>query len=342
MRASAPRIVGIDVARGFAVLGMFVAHTYPRIGDEELLVDGRSSILFATLAGVSLGLISGGAQPAQSGRTRIRRGVAIRAVVLFVLGIALSLLPSHIAIILDYYGIMFALMIPALFLPRWVLIGLAAAFTVLAPLAAWWASAIDPVNDWGSVALEYLLLGSYPALVWLPFLLVGLACTRFGLTRANTQHWMMLGGVAAMVAGYGSSAVLPGSTALAHSGSTAEVVGSGGFAIALVGVLLWLDRFRVSRLALHPVASAGSMPLTIYTLQILLLAGCVAFGGSVAWVPDYPGFPLMAMLIVASLLFSEAWRHFLGAGPLERMLRLLSGFDRAALGRATPRGRRHT
>jgi uncharacterized membrane protein YeiB len=70
------------------------------------------------------------------------------------------------------------------------------------------------------------------------------------------------------------------------------------------------------------------MPLTIYTLQILLLAGCVAFADTAAWVPEYPGLPLMFGLMMASVIFSMLWRRLFGAGPLERMLRRLSGFDR--------------
>ncbi|HEY8589621.1 MAG TPA: hypothetical protein VIL55_08725, partial [Naasia sp.] len=59
------RIGGVDVARGVALLGMFVAHLLP--GEGETLADGRSSVLFATLAGVSLGLMTGGANPAPRG-----------------------------------------------------------------------------------------------------------------------------------------------------------------------------------------------------------------------------------------------------------------------------------
>ncbi|MEX1079311.1 MAG: DUF418 domain-containing protein [Homoserinimonas sp.] len=330
MSTATPRIVGIDIARGLAVLGMFIAHTYPQVGQEELVVDGRSSILFATLAGVSLGLLTGGEHPESSSPAAARRGVAIRATFLFLLGVPLALLPSHIAIILDYYGIMFALMIPALFLPRVVLAGLAAFFAVAAPIAAAWVAAAGEQSGWTEVAVQYLLLGSYPTLVWLPFLLVGLLCTRSGLTRAVTQRWMVIGGVAAMVVGYGAAFALPSVSAEAHSGSTAEVIGSGGFAIALVGVLLWTARFRPSRLALYPIAATGSMPLTIYTLQILLLTGCVVFSEA-PWALDYPGLPLMVGLIVCSLAFSMVWLRFIGAGPLERLLRYLAGFDRTAV-----------
>ena len=77
------------------------------------------------------------------------------------------------------------------------------------------------------------------------------------------------------------------------------------------------------------------MPLTIYTLQVLVLAGCSWPAGTVAgtvdWVPEYPGWPLLIGLTIASLLFAMVWwRRFFGAGPLERLLRLVAGFDRGA------------
>ena len=59
----ASRVVAVDVARGLAVLGMFAAHMWPRVELDERVFDGRSAILFATLAGISLGLSSGGARP---------------------------------------------------------------------------------------------------------------------------------------------------------------------------------------------------------------------------------------------------------------------------------------
>ena len=58
--AGTGRIGGLDLARGLAVLGMFGAHL--DIGTEltadpaswAAVVDGRSSILFATLAGLAV------------------------------------------------------------------------------------------------------------------------------------------------------------------------------------------------------------------------------------------------------------------------------------------------
>lgn len=80
---------------------------------------------------------------------------------------------------------------------------------------------------------------------------------------------------------------------------------------------------RGIRLVLFPVAAAGSMALTIYTAQAIGLAITrdIASGGADVWF--YPE-PTLAVLILAALVFATLWRALLGAGPLERLLRLLS------------------
>lgn len=325
----APRIVGLDVARGLAILGMFVAHAVPRDGESELLVDGRSSILFATLAGVSLGIMTGADRPIARDR-RIDRSLSIvmRALMLFLLGLVLVSLDSGIAIILDYYGIMFLLLVPLLFLPRWALATLALVIAFGAPRLAIAAESAD-VGAVAAVFAEYLLTGFYPAVVWLPFLIAGLIAARSDLRNSRTQQAMVAGGSLLAVLGYGAALVLPGVTAEAHSGSTAEVFGSGGVAIAVIGMLLWLtagDRQlgRAARAVLWPIAAAGSMALTLYTMQIVALAVVNVLRGDSGGVIAYPGWPLLIGLIVISLFFASAWRSMFGAGPLERLMARLS------------------
>jgi uncharacterized membrane protein YeiB len=324
-----PRIPAVDIARGFAILGMFVAHAMPRANEAELLVDGRSSILFATLAGVSMGLLSGAMDPPPPGeRSSIRRVVLVRALVIFLLGVLLWTLGSEIAIILDYYAIMFLLMLPLLFAGRVALLTTAAVLLLAAPILA---RLLDPGSRVPESVLdvgrEYLLTGYYPALVWLPVLLLGLVAARSGLERRRTQAWLVGGGSVAAVAGYGGAFLLPGGTAEAHSGSTAEILGSGGTALAILGLLLVATTAgrlgEGARVVLWPLGAAGGLALTVYTAQIVVLA--MAAGARDAGGPDYPGWPLLIGLALASLAGASLWRYFLGRGPLERLLTALAG-----------------
>lgn len=325
--SSASRVVGIDVARGFAIIGMFGAHVIPRTNNADMFVDGRPSILFATLAGVSLGIMTGSERPIGRGRRPDRVvGIIIRALILVVLGVWLDDFDGTPAVILHYYGMMFLLLIPVLFLSRWVLALMAAVLAFAAPvLAAVLHGAGPPPLPFLGDIRNLLITGEYPALIFLPFLLVGLVAARSGLGRARTQVWMVAGGTIVSVLGYGSALVIPGVGARAHSGTTAEILGSGGLAIAVIGALLWLTSperaglGRTRRAIYWPIGASGSMALTAYTAQILILALCVELD-DYPWSLDYPGWPLMIWMTLGTLLVASLWRRFLGKGPLEQLL----------------------
>jgi uncharacterized membrane protein len=113
------RLVAVDLARALAVFGMYVVHIGPRLSATDgvdswfrYLADGRSSALFATLAGFSLILIAGHLEPktglaGQQGKAQI----AIRAVMLVALGTALCLVYGDLVII-PFYGVYFLLALP--------------------------------------------------------------------------------------------------------------------------------------------------------------------------------------------------------------------------------------
>jgi uncharacterized membrane protein YeiB len=97
-----------------------------------------------------------------------------------------------------------------------------------------------------------------------------------------------------------------------HSGGVAEVLGSGGFAVAVIALCLLAS--RPLRWALVPLAALGSMPLSAYAghiVAIVLIAGPQAFLSSAA---DWGWFSLW--LVITTTL----WAMFLGRGPLERLV----------------------
>lgn len=346
------RFTGVDAARGLAIVGMIAAHTIPRADrDLELLVDGRPSILFAVIAGVSLGLMTD-ARSASADRLRRRRArasLAIRAAALFVLGLVLWMLVTNIAVILDYYAVMFLLMIPLLFAPRWVLALVGAALLAAGPFLV---SAVDGVPSFlvfSGIGLDdrlatlaanplvplvdVLFTGYYPALLWLPLLCAGLIAARSDLGATRTRWVMVAAGAMASLAGYGSGALLPGVTAEAHSVTPAELLGSGGLAIALIGLaLLVLDPpqpsavTRAVALVARPLAAIGSMPLTVYTGHILVIAALAALWGlgpAAAYSPA-EGWWVLAGLIVLAAVGALLAQQFGRRGPLEAAISALS------------------
>ena len=212
------RVVGIDVARYLALVGMIATHalvtTTPDGGvtTVQLIAGGRASALFAVLAGVSMALMSGGRTPV-TGRERagVAAGLAVRALIVFAIGLGLGALPTTIAIILSYYGVLFLLGIPFLGLRARSLALVAIAWALVSPLVSHVVRPELPPRTLDSphptalmdhpfvLLTELLFTGYYPAVPWLTYLLAGMAVGRCDLRRVGTAvRLVVIGGAAAV------------------------------------------------------------------------------------------------------------------------------------------------
>ncbi|QTE28672.1 heparan-alpha-glucosaminide N-acetyltransferase domain-containing protein [Pengzhenrongella sicca] len=332
------RIVGIDVARGLAVLGMITAHVGV-IGTEFFsptgwlaVVDGRSAATFAVLAGVSIALLSGGPQPATGVRlTRARIRLWVRALVLLALGFVLTGLGTPVAVILPSYAAYFVLALPFLRTRSAVLLGWAAAVAVLGPPVCFaLEDALAGYTGPLTLAVELVISGYYPAGIWMAYVLTGLAVGRLDLGRRDVRERLLLAGPCLAVLGYvgGGLALRAGLaggadptvlrllTTVPHSDTTFEVVGNIGVALAVLGGCLVLAE-RAPRLV-YPLAATGALSLSAYSFQIVAIA---ALGDVVVRQPHVGTH--LAFLAV-TLLAASAWHAWLGRGPLERVLHGLS------------------
>lgn len=324
------RFAGVDAARGLAIVGMLWAHTAAD-GTRQALADGRSAVLFATLAGCSIGLLTGGARP---GRGRDRRdalvSVALRGLVLVALGLALWTLGTPIAVVLDTYGVLFLILLPVVFAPVPVVAGVALVAALAGPLivAAVGEDLQTPftAQRLAHLPAEWLVTGYYPGVVVAAYLCAGLLVARAGLARRRTLVAMVGAGAASSALGYGGAA-LAGLDASAHANTTAEVLGSGGLALAIIGALELLcsspSTGRIAGAVLRPLIAAGRMPLTIYTGQLLALAVWLTTpaAGDPPWIESWA---LLAGLLIGSLTFASLWQRFVGRGPLEDLLTRLT------------------
>ncbi|WP_314411773.1 DUF418 domain-containing protein [Streptomyces kroppenstedtii] len=239
LTSSAGRLIGIDLARGLAVLGMYAAHVGPEpavggpLGFLAELARGRSSALFALLAGFSLVLITGRPRPrtGRAGRQAVGR-IVLRALILIAASYALTALDTDVEVILAFYGLIFLLVLPLYRLRARTLALLAAASALLMPVLLYeiqqaiqdgdWADTIIAADPLARVSgtdglLELLFTGAYPALTWMPFVIAGMAVARLDLSRARTRTRLALTGGGLAVLGYGGSWVamhlVPGAVA---------------------------------------------------------------------------------------------------------------------------------
>lgn len=331
------RIVGLDVARAVAIIGMIGAHvgavpddvTWGDPATWGALVHGRASILFALLAGVSLALLSGGKDAHlrldDDGLRRLRLRLVGRGIAILAIGTVLDLLGTPIAVILGLYGVVYVLAVLFVTWPPRRLLLVAGTLALVGPPLLQVVRRLG--DDTAGPAARLILLGSYPLSVWLVFVLVGLAIGRVGLSTVRMLGILLGGGAALAVVGYGlgdlvgSGVIDPLSnthvtdawTAVApHSGGTPEILGSGGLAMLVLGVCLLLG-LAIPHV-LTPLAALGSMPLSAYTLHVVIVL--VAIGGPGGELVPDDG--LWLVNVVALTVLAYAWRVLVGQGPLER------------------------
>ncbi|MFI9510786.1 heparan-alpha-glucosaminide N-acetyltransferase domain-containing protein [Nocardia sp. NPDC052566] len=357
VRTSDPsRISALDTARGLAVIGMIAAHTlgygdltWSDPGHWHTIASGRSSILFAVLGGASLALMTGRmTPPTGADLVAARLRVIVRACLLFLIGGILTATGTEVAVILEFYAVMFVLAVPFLTWPPRKLLTAAAVWAVAAPVLLWWLYSVLPESARMAGGIVNLgITGTYPAALWVVFILIGLAIGRSDLTAPLTRKRLLGWGIAAAVIGYGGAWLAtwlfvpqdnaftdfaytdadtggtvdadkvdlpdPGFTSLLnaepHSGTTFEILGSAGVAAAILGLLLICQPVLGRFLA--PITAIGYMPLTVYTGHVVSLA---------IWESnaDSPALFLSSVAIAAA--GSLLWIHYFGRGPLERAM----------------------
>ena len=205
------------MARCLALLGMVATHVLDErdpgggLTTAQWLAGGRASALFATLAGVSLALLTGGRTPVSGvRRSRALAALAIRAALIAAIGLALGGLESGLAIILTYYGVLFLLGLPFVGLRARALAGLAAVWVVAGPVISWLVRPELPPRGFdsphlgqlltpGQLASELLFTGYYPVVPWLAYLLAGMAIGRADLRSPRLLGGLVAGGLAAAV-----------------------------------------------------------------------------------------------------------------------------------------------
>lgn len=208
--ATAPaRLVGVDVSRGVALLGMVAVHVFPEGGWVHEVGDGRAAALFAVLAGVGLALLSGGARPRVD--AALRRSVAVRAALIAIVGLVLGDLPSGLAVILAYYGVLFVVALPLLGLGARTLGLLGVGVALVAPFISFALRPSLPAPDGGNATFgllaadpgrliaNLLVTGYYPVLCWAAYLCAGLAAGRLALGARRVQVRLVAGGAALAV-----------------------------------------------------------------------------------------------------------------------------------------------
>jgi uncharacterized membrane protein YeiB len=208
----------------------------------------------------------------------------------------------------------------------------------------------DLLTGPGTFVADLTLTGTFPALTWLAYICAGLAIGRSPLTSrrfvlgmtvagaalaasASAVSWFLLsqmGGEARLretaletmsrgefegLLAWGAEGTLPTTSPwwlavrAPHTATPVELFHTIGVAMAVIGVAIILG--WILRSAIRPLADAGSMPLTLYTLHLLLLVSPWGPTNEMVW---------LAVQTVLLVMFAMVWRQRFGRGPLEQAM----------------------
>jgi len=335
------RVLGLDAARGLAVVAMVIAHAVPFISERVSTsgafvlqqVNDLASPLFVLVMGVAAGLVFG--------RGSASRGIGratVRGVALIALGVGLEQLNHWVAVILHILGLLLIVGTPLLALgSRW-LVGIAAALFAAGPwvieavtrAAGGVAGSAATTAGWAAHPLVQWLLTNthYRVLTLLPLFLVGAVLGRRGLGDERTSWWCLLGGFALVWASF--AAELLGHPVV-FSGDYPDQAQENGLALAAYGIVMAVDiaggRRSTGSAVLRPLALVGQVALSLYVFHVVLLVPLIPRFPDGGWLP-------FGLLLAVSLVTAWAWARFVGRGPVEWLIDRLSPArrPRAAVG----------
>ncbi len=360
MSGDKQRLLGYDVARAIAVFGMVVVNFKIVMGATDKgpdwlvtavgLLDGRAAATFVILAGVGISLLSRRAHLSGDAAlvSTVRLVVLKRALFLFVVGLLYT--PIWPADILHFYGVYLA---AAAFLltatDRRLLITAVVAIIVFVVFilvfdyeAGWDWSTLEYHGLWtpAGMARHLFLNGFHPVFPWLAFLLYGMWLGRRRMAERGTQLRVLLAGViVAALAHLASLLAIRGAIA---AGSDADVsiallgtapmppmplylIEAGGTATTLISLCLLATGQERPGFMTRVLAWTGQLALTLYVAHVVLGMGVLEIMGRLE--EQTLGFALgyAALFCLASIVFAAMWRRCFTRGPLEQLMRAITG-----------------
>lgn len=354
------RIAGFDLARAYAIFGMFIvnfntvfgSHKDPSwLGQFLHLFNGNSSVTFVVLAGMGVALMTNRSPYDAQTRNQIQSVILKRSWFLFAIGLLLySWWPADI---LHFYGGYMHIAALLLFAPqRYYLLAAGVAIVgfhallVIIPYETGWNFETLQYTDFWTVPgflRNTIYNGWNPLFPWSGFFFLGMWLGRLNWQQPRTKRNVgLIGavvyGIAALcqlvapfflpenVAFYVTADYLP--PFLPFMASTA------GFAMVVMAVCMYVgERFSGSTL-IRVLVKTGQMTLTHYILHLTLgmitlslLTGKAYTGTISTTAPLAPHYCLLFALsfYLLSVWFSHQWSKRYKRGPLEGLMRTITG-----------------
>jgi uncharacterized protein len=337
------RILGLDLARALAVLGM-IAVDFDQVLSNQLgsiwferalqLPQGYASALFVVLAGIGAAFLVGDSR--REGSLVLVR----RALVLFALGYNF-LFWAWEEDILHFYGYYFLLAVPCLWLPSRGLLVVAALALIPTPLLlslgwdfdkGWVLDRLEYVDLWTREGhLRHLFFNGFFSITpWMAFFLWGMWLGRRLRVDRGFVHRAARWGAGVFVLTELASWLLVERFGELFATNPMPpvplyVLSAAGLATAMLGLGEWLvDRWGQT-LVVRVLVHGGQVALSIYLLHILAGLGPFDVWYQLGCLTRPQVFAWWAVFCYLTLFAAHRWRLRFAQGPFEAVYRAIGG-----------------
>jgi uncharacterized protein len=355
------RIIGFDLARAYAILGMFIVNfntVFCSLTDTSFmgkflsLFSGNSSSTFVILAGMGIALMTNRNLYSVEEKQNLKKIISRRSWFLFAIGLLLYIWwPADI---LHYYGGYMHLAILILFVPKkyflWAALGAIVIFHILIaiiPYETGWDFNTLTYKDFWSVTgfLRNTLYNGWNSIFpWVAYFFVGMWLGKLDWSNFKLQKKMFLIGLglwlSIVLLQYYASSIFTNNHLLFYISADyippflPFMLSTFGFALMLIASFMFIGKKVESNKYASMFVSTGQMTLTHYishlTIGMLVFAFLTgkSYVGHVSnEVATKPIFILLFAIVyfILSALFSQYWATKFKIGPIERLMRKLSG-----------------
>lgn len=354
------RIVGIDVARALAIIGMIIVNFKIAFGDKgnevyklfASIFEGKAAATFVVLAGVGIAFMSNKAVKSNDKiklyDTRIR--IAKRAIFLFVVGLLYT--PIWIADILHFYGIYMLLTLLLISSSRKLIFNVGLLLILIYPLlmllwnydTGWNFETFVYSNFWSVSGFFRNLFynGFHPVIPWTAFMLLGLW---FGKQNLSDERFikksilvsisvfivmLLISKVSIFVLSEGDqTALLELKQVLGTSPMPPlpiYMISGSSIAIFIISMSVLIAKKFENNFIIVALTKTGQLALTFYVAHVIIGMGIVEFIN-----PEKMGkFSIEFSIIYAfifsmfCILFAVIWTKYKNAGPLEWVMRKIT------------------
>lgn len=355
------RILGFDFARGMAIIGMIFVNFKVVMSKDSTgwlyslmnILSGKAAALFVVLAGIGMTLMYESAKRKNDhqGIKQVKTGLLKRAAFLFVVGLSYYFVwPADI---LHFYGLYLTIGVVFLSVPRkWlVLISL-----VLIIGYSFLLHIFDYEKGWKWSTLEYIdffslegffrnlfFNGFHPVIPWVAFLFTGIWIGRINFRDLEKRRKVMLFSLSIYIIFKGLSMILV-DTFTALSPAEASEIGyifgttpmppmffymmtASSLAVFIITVSIYMAEKFANTLFVKQIVNTGQLALSNYIFHVVIgmLGVWLIFGEleqafSIQFTVAYA-----CIFNVLSVVFSHHWRSKFDRGPLEILMRKITG-----------------